>query len=303
MPLKLTILGSSSAAPTSTRYPSSQILNISERFFLIDCGEGTQMQLRKYRFKFQKINHIFISHLHGDHYLGLMGLIFTMHLLGRKTELHVYGPPELKDIIEMQLNVSLTSLNYQLEFHSLVSDMPEVIFEDNKLIIKAFSLVHRIPTYGFLFKEKKRQRNIRKEALLEMNIPFAEMDNIKAGADYTDEKGKTFKNEQLTYEPPTPLSYAYCSDTGYTETIIPIIKNVDILYHEATFLNEREKDAIEKMHSTTIQAATIALKANVSKLLIGHYSARYDELDPLLQEARSVFNETYLAEEGKSFEI
>ena len=303
MSLKLTILGSSSAAPTSTRYPSAQILNINERYFLVDCGEGTQMQLRKYRFKIQKINHIFISHLHGDHYLGLMGLIFTMHLLGRRNELHVYGPAELQEIINLQLNVSLTNLNFSLQFHSLLSDKPEVIFEDEQLIIKAFNLIHRIPTYGFLFKEKKRRLNLRKEAILEINIPVEEMDKIKDGADYTDEHGTTYKNEQLTYKPYMPLSFAYCSDTGYTESIIPVIKNVDILYHEATFMNEREKDAAEKQHSTTIQAATIALKAKARKLLIGHYSARYDELEPLLNEARSVFKETYLAEEGKTFEV
>jgi ribonuclease Z len=303
MSLKLTILGSSSAAPTSTRYPSAQILNINERFFLIDCGEGTQMQLRKYRFKIQKINHIFISHLHGDHYLGLMGLIFTMHLLGRRNELHVYGPPELSEIINLQLNVSLTTLNYQLHFHSLVSENPEIILEDEKLVVKAFSLIHRVPTYGFLFKEKKRRLNLKKEAISEINIPVEEMEMIKDGADFTDEHGKTHKNEYLTHQPYEPQSFAYCSDTGYAESIIPVIKNVDILYHEATFMNEREKDAIEKQHSTTIQAATIALKADVGKLLIGHYSARYDELEPLLNEARSVFKETYLAEEGKTFEV
>ena len=303
MSLKLTILGSSSAIPTSTRFPSSQILNINERFFLIDCGEGTQMQLRKYRFKLQKINHIFISHLHGDHYLGLVGLVFTMHLLGRHNELHVYGPPELKDIIDLHLNVSLTTLNFPLEFHSLVSDIPEVLFEDNRIIVKSFKLLHRVPTYGFIFREKSSLRNIKKEVIANMNIPFEEMDDIRGGADFTDETGVTHINAHLTNEPRKPKSYAYCSDTGYTETIIPLIKDVDILYHEATFLNDREKDAIEKQHSTTLQAATIALKAKAKKLLIGHYSARYDDLTPLLNEARSVFPETYLAEEGKMFEV
>jgi ribonuclease Z len=261
------------------------------------------MQLRKYRFKLQKINHIFISHLHGDHYLGLVGLVFTMHLLGRHNELHVYGPPELKDIIDLHLNVSLTTLNFPLEFHSLVSDIPEVLFEDNRIIVKSFKLLHRVPTYGFIFREKSSLRNIKKEVIANMNIPFEEMDDIRGGADFTDETGVTHINAHLTNEPRKPKSYAYCSDTGYTETIIPLIKDVDILYHEATFLNDREKDAIEKQHSTTLQAATIALKANAKKLLIGHYSARYDDLTPLLNEARSIFPETYLAEEGKMFEV
>jgi ribonuclease Z len=273
MTFSVTILGSSSAIPTLTRNPSAHLLNVNERFFLIDCAEGTQLQIRKFHIRFQRIQRIFISHLHGDHFFGLIGLVNTLHLLGRKEELHLYGPPLLKEIIDLQLQASTTTLNYPLFFHPLIFTGLEKIFEDEKITVHSFPLVHSVPTCGFLFTEKKKPRKIRKEKeiVAKLEIPAR--------------------------------SYAYCSDTAYTEDIIPFIKNCNLLYHETTFMNDRAESAREKLHSTTKDAATLALKANVSKLIIGHFSARYDVLEPLLEEARSVFPNTILAEDGLKIEI
>ncbi len=299
MNFSVTILGCSSATPTLYRNPSAQVLNIHERLFLIDCGEGTQMQFRKYKIRFQKINHIFISHLHGDHYLGLMGLLFTYHLFGREKELHIYSFPELKEIVDIQMKVAKARLVYPLIFHDLKDDKPEIIYEDDILSVETIILNHRIPTCGFLFKEKKRPKNILKEFLQKEDVPYTEINKIKNGKDYTNPQGKTYKNETITADSPAPRNYAYCSDTGYLENIIPQIKKADLLYHEATFMEDKADSAKEKLHSTAKQAATIAKKANVKQLLIGHYSTRYEDLNPMLEEATSVFPDTLLAEEGK----
>jgi ribonuclease Z len=303
MTFSLTILGSSSAIPTLTRNPSAHLLNVNERLFLIDCAEGTQLQIRKFHVHFQRIERIFISHLHGDHFFGLIGLLNSLHLLGRKEEINLYGPPLLKGILDLQLEASRTSLNYPLFFHPLSFSGYELIFENDKISVFSFPLNHSIPTCGFIFREKKQERKIRKEILNELNIPFSKIKRLKRGEDYTDGKGRFYKNEELTLEPPSPRSYAYCSDTLYDEKIIPFIQGSDLLYHETTFMHDMARSAKEKQHSTTIEAATLAQKANVKKLLIGHFSARYDDLQPLLVEARTIFPETVIAEDGLSINI
>ncbi|MCX6251199.1 MAG: ribonuclease Z [Bacteroidetes bacterium] len=303
MTFSVTILGSGSAIPTLKRNPSAHLLNVNERLLLIDCAEGTQIQIRKYRIHFQRITHILISHLHGDHYYGLMGLLTSFHLLGRKDELHLYGPPLLQEIIDTQLQASGTTLIYPLHFHSLTSENYELLFENEKVTVHAFPVIHSVPTFGFLFREKRQQRKIRKEVLENVKIPFSIMPKLKRGEDYTDPSGKVYRNAELTTDPPTPRSYAYCTDTLYDEKIIPYIHGCDLLYHEATFMQDKLQDAKDKMHSTAMEAATIAKKAQVRKLIIGHFSARYEDMEPMLLEARSVFPETYVVEDGDSFQI
>ena len=303
MTFKITILGSNSAIPTIKRNPTAQLVNHNERFFLIDCAEGTQVQLRKYHIKIQRINHIFISHLHGDHYFGLIGMISSMHLLGRNKELHVYGLPELENIINMQLQASQTELVYPLLFHPFNPDVHDTIYEDDKLTVKTIPLNHHIPTCGFIFKEKKTKRKLKKDVINNLDIHVDEFVKIKNGADFTDNSGKVYENKELTYPPSPPRSYAFCSDTAYHEPVIPYIKDADLLYHEATFMNDKADVAAEKFHTTTIEAATIALKAHVKKLIIGHFSTRYETTDPMLQEARTVFKNTDVAVDGQVFEV
>ncbi len=303
MSFSLKILGSNSAAPAHNRHQTSQLLAVQNHTFLIDCGEGTQMQLIKYRVKAQKINHIFISHLHGDHYLGLMGLISTMHLQGRTADLFIYGPPGLAEIITLQLQYSQTVLNYKIKFQELDTAIRKVIFEDAVLSVETIPLNHRIGCAGFLVREKPKKRRIIKEKLPE-DFSLQNILKLKNGEDIVDEEGNTlFRNEDMTLPPRKSRSYAYCSDTKYEENIIEQIKNVDLLYHEATFLSDREDRARQTFHSTARQAATIAKKAAVGQLLLGHYSIRYRELQPLLIEAREVFENAHLAIEGESIEI
>lgn len=303
MNFELTILGCSSATPTSERNPTAQVLNVLERFFLIDCGEGTQMQMRRNKIKFQRISHIFISHLHGDHYLGLMGLLSSMHLLGRKHDLHLYGNPVLKEIVDIHLKAGDTRLNYPLHFHPLTYDKSELLFEDDKVTVHTIILNHRIPCCGFLFREKPRPRHIIREKLKQYNVPVWAINNIRNGEDFITEEGKTIPNEELTNSPPPPRAYAYCSDTRYNESIIPQLEGVDLLYHEATFMQDMLPRAELTYHSTAREAATIALKAKAGQLIIGHYSARYGNLQPLLEEAKEVFANTLLAEEGKKYDV
>ena len=304
MVFNVTILGSNSAIPALRRNPTSQLVNHNERFFLIDCAEGTQLQLRKYKLRLQRINHIFISHLHGDHYFGLIGLISTMHLLGRNNkEVHVFAPQDLEQIINIQLTASQTELSYPLIFHPLNTDISETIYEDEKLTITTIPLNHRIPTSGFLFNEKPGKRKLRKEKIKSLNISPEKFVQIKDGADFTDENGTLYKNEDLTTDPDETRSYAYCSDTSYFEPIIPIIKGVDLLYHEATFMQDRAQAAADKFHATSAEAATIAKKAGVKKLIIGHFSNRYEKPEMLLSEAKTVFNDTDIAVDGKVFEV
>ena len=301
---KLLILGSASASPTLKRNPTSQLLNINEQYFLIDCGEGTQSRLREHKIKFQRLHHIFISHLHGDHYLGLLGLLQTMHLLGRTADLHLYAPVALKELIDLHLKYSRSSLRYELIFHPTQTEEPKIIFENDHVEVSTIVLNHRIPCTGFLFKEKPKPRKINPVAIRSHNIPKYAMNQLKKGEDFVCyETQKVIKNEVLTLKPSKSFSYAFCSDTKYFEEIIPQIAQVDLLYHEATFMEKDAKRASETYHSTAKQAARIALKAKANLLIIGHFSNRYQELDELLFEAKTVFENTQLALENTWFEI
>jgi ribonuclease Z len=300
---QLTILGSSSATPTSNRNPTAQHLCFLDRNFLIDCGEGTQMQLRRFKIKFTRINHIFISHLHGDHYLGLIGFLSSLHLLGITQDIHLYCQAPLKEIIDIQLNYSDTHLKFNLVYHFLDTKKSEVIFEDDKVKVESIPLSHRIPCCGFIFKEKPGLLSVRKEMISYHQLSTKDILKIKKGEDIVTAEGKVIKNKVLTY-PAAPLrSYAFCSDTVYDENLIPYLKKVSLLYHEATFLHAMEKRAKETFHSTAEQAALIAKKAQVQKLIIGHFSARYKDLTPLLEESRLQFKNTELAIEGTCFEL
>ncbi len=303
MAFKITILGSSSAIPTAVKYPTAQVLNAEEQFFLIDCGEGTQIQLRKYRFKLARFHRIFISHLHGDHYFGLIGLISTLSLLGNNNDIHVYAPPELKTLIKGQLACIRGDLGFSVFFHPLAFHEPQIILDEEKLVVTSFPLRHSVPTCGFLFREKQKLPNMRKERISQYKIPIKEIRKIKEGADFITESGQVILHEELTIPPSPPRSYAFCTDTAYHEPVIDIIRNVDLLYHESTFQNDKREMAREALHSTAEQAATIALKAGVKRLLIGHFSNRYKKTDGFLKEARAVFPKTFLATEGKTFPI
>lgn len=303
MQFSLTILGCNSAVPSIQRNQSAQVLQVHERLFLIDCGEATQLQLRRFNIKLQRISHVFISHLHGDHYFGLIGLISTYHLMGRKNELHVYGHQELEQIINLQLNLSGSILSYPVIFHALNKEEPEVLLDDDQVRVETVLLNHKIPTHGFIFKEKAQPLRIKKEIIDELKPDIDQIKAIKEGNDFTDANGKTYTSAELTHEQPELKSYAYCSDTAYDERIIPFIKGVSLLYHESTFMNDRAEAAAEKFHATSIQAATIAKKAEVKRLLIGHFSARYDNVTPMLHESRTVFANTLLAEDGLKIDL
>lgn len=301
--MNLTILGCYAATPRTFTNPTSQVLDIRNRLFLIDCGEGTQVQLRKNKIRFSKINHIFISHLHGDHFFGLIGLISTFALLNRLTDLHIYGPKGIKEIIQLQLKLSNSWTNYGLFFHELESKESEIIFEDDKVIIKTIPLKHRVYTNGFLFQEKIRERKLNIEAVEQYKIEKCYYQNIKNGKDIILENGELIENHLITSDPIPPINYAFCSDTVYNESIIPLIKNVDVLYHEATFLDSEAALAEKTMHSTAKQAAAIAMKANVKNLILGHYSTRYESIEFFKKEAETLFSDVLLAEDGKSFEF
>lgn len=299
--MKLTVLGCYAATPRTITNPTSQVLEMKNRLFLIDCGEGTQVQLRKNKIKFSKINHIFISHLHGDHCYGLIGLVSTFMLLNRENDLHIYGPQGIKEIIRLQLKLSNSWPVFKLFFHELTSTESEVIFEDEKVIVKTIPLKHRIYTNGFLFQEKTGERKLDINAVQEYEIETCYFQNIKNGKDITLEDGTTISNHLLSHNPVPPKSYAFCSDTIFDESIAPIIKNVDVLYHESTFLDSEEHLSEKTMHSTAKQAARIALKANVSTLILGHYSTRYDSIELFKTEAQTIFPNVLLADDGKSF--
>ena len=298
MSFKLNILGCSSAIPSINRNPTAQLLNVNERFFLIDCGESTQIQLRKYQLNFQRINHIFISHLHGDHYFGLIGLISSMHLLGRKKELHIYAHEELEEIVNLQLKASKTELNYPLFFHPLPENESLIILEDENIRVSNIILDHSIKCCGFLFEEKKSPRKILPDALEKYNIPNTKINGLKNGADWINDNGEVVPNNLLTKPNNSPYKYAYCSDTRFNNKIIKQIKEVDLLYHEATFMHDLIDRAEQTGHSTTLQAAQIAKQANVKKLLIGHFSQRYKDLNGLLIQTQKGFSNVTLSYAG-----
>jgi ribonuclease Z len=302
LPFELKILGSNSASPVFNRHHTSQLLQIENELFLIDCGEATQNQLLKYKIKFNKINYIFISHLHGDHYLGLQGLISTMHLNGRKKELLIFGPPGLDEIITLQLKYSHTILSYKLVFHELDTTKIYKLLDLENLIVETIPLNHRIKCCGFLFREKPKRRRIKKEKIPD-DLPLLDIVALKNGQDIYRDGILFLKNEDLTLPPKKSRSYAYCSDTRYDEGIIPQIKNIDLLYHESTFLDELKERAIQTYHSTASEAATIAKKAAIGTLILGHFSARYKEILPILEEAKPIFKNSFLAIEGETFII
>ncbi len=303
MSFELTILGSSSALPTSERYPTAQVLNVLGQFFLIDCGEGTQIQMRRLKLRFSKISRIFISHLHGDHYFGLPGLISTFSLLGLKKDVHIYAPEGLRELIRPQIEHMKHGLEFSIHFHLLDMKVRQVIYSDEKAEVVSFPVKHSIPTCGFLFREKQKQPNIKKEAIKRYNIPIKNILAIKNGADFTKEDGTVIPNKKLVIPPRKPRSYAFCTDTKYYEPIIEQVQGVDLLYHEATFGDDKEKLARKTLHSTARHAATIALNASVKKLLIGHFSARYKNIELLVNEAREVFTETYAAHDGDIIKV
>lgn len=303
MGLKITILGANSAIPTASRFPSAQIIECNGSIYLMDCGEGTQIQLRKNKVKIQRIKAIFISHMHGDHYFGLAGLLNTMHLLGRKKPLLVYGPPELKQIIDLQIDIAETKFNYKWEFHPVDSYNPSIVYEDSQLSVETITLYHRIPCAGFIFRENPRKRKVKKELAEMHQIPIAFYPNLKMGEDFVNSEGETIANAMLTENPPKSISYAYCSDTKYDERVAEAIKDVDAVYHEATFTSEMQERAQQTYHSTAKEAANIARLANAKLLIIGHYSARYYHFNDHEAEARAIFENTELAIEGRVFII
>jgi ribonuclease Z len=301
--MKLTILGCYAATPRTITNPTSQVLEIKNRMFLIDCGEGTQVQLRKHKIKFSKINHIFISHLHGDHFYGLIGLVSTFMLLNRTNDLHIYGPKGIKEVITMQLRLSNAWTNYGLYFHELESKESEVIYEDEKVLVKTIPLKHRIYTNGFLFMEKMGDRKLNIDVVQNLEIDPVFYQKIKSGKDITLDDGRVIDNLQLTFEPEQPKSYAFCSDTIYDEELVNYVKGVTILYHESTFLESEAEKGVVTMHSTAKEAARIALKAKVEQLILGHYSTRYENIAMFKDEAETIFSNILLADDGVTFEF
>jgi ribonuclease Z len=281
------------------------LVSFSNKYYLIDCGEGTQVQLKKAKVSFLKINHIFISHLHGDHYFGLIGLVSSMHLLGRVSDLHIYCPKGMEDIIGVQLRASGTILRYKIVYHFLETKETELIYEGKDIEVHTIPLKHKILTNGFLFKEKPRPQKIKAEKIDFYEIPHYELTKVKLGADFVNKEGKVIKNELIAYPAPKSRSYAFCSDTAYREKILPIIKDVDLLYHETTFLEEERELAKKTFHSTIVDACNIAQKANAVKLLIGHFSARYTEVDypTFLTQGKEMFNNIEITKEGDTFVI
>ena len=297
----LTILGNNSAIPAFDRNPTAQVLQTMDESFLIDCGEGTQMQLSKYKIKRSKINHIFISHLHGDHYFGLIGLLTSMSLLNRTQDLNLHAPAELEQLISLQLNLASSHLSYPLHFHPLEKE--GLIVDGKKIQVECFKVQHRIACWGFLFREKKNPRKLNAERAKIYDIPAAFYDKLQQGEDYVNKKGTIVPNEEVTTAASKPRTYAFCADTIYDENLALKVKDVDLLYHETTYLKDLHERAAARFHSTTIQAAAIAQKAGVKKLLIGHFSSKYETLDEFLIETTAVFENTELAIEGNCYII
>lgn len=295
---EVNILGCGSALPTTRHFSSSQVVNIREKLFMIDCGEGAQLQLRRSKLKFTRLNHIFISHLHGDHCFGLMGLISTFGLLGRTATLHIYAHEELERLLQPQLDFFCKGMTYEVKFHHIDPMKAEMIYEDRSVSVTTIPLRHRIPSCGFLFQEKKTPNHIIRDMIDFYQIPVFELNRIKNGADYVCPDGTIVPNGRLTTPSANPRSYAYCSDTVYQRNILSQIKGVDLLFHEATFMHEDAARAKETFHTTTLQAAEIARDAEVKQLVIGHFSARYENEELLLEETQSLFPNTLLAKEN-----
>lgn len=299
--MELTILGCYAATPTVNTHPTAQVLDIRGHQFLIDCGEGTQVQMRKCGVKFNRIRHIFISHLHGDHFFGLPGLISTFLLTGRDADLHIYGPKGIKEGILLLLKLGKAYTNFPLYFHEIESDEPQLLFEDDKVSVTTIPLKHRVYTNGFLFREKPKDRKLNVEAARKANVDLAYYNKIKQGFDVENRDGVSIPNAQISFDPPAPKSYAFCSDSFYHPKIVPQIKGVDVLYHESTFLDEHQHLCEKTKHSTAKQAASIAKQAEVGMLILGHYSKRYGNLNLFKKEAEEVFPNVELAEDEKKF--
>jgi ribonuclease Z len=299
--LAVTILGNNSAVPAFDRHPTSQVVTIDGENFLVDCGEGTQIQMINYKIRRSRISHIFISHLHGDHYFGLVGLINTFNLLSHQQALHVFGPSSLREIIELQLKVADTHIGFPLHFHTI--DKEGLLVDEEKYSVKCFRTDHRIECYGFVFTEKKRPRKLLPGKAKELGIPVTFFEHLTKGEDYRKEDGSVIKNHWVTEEGPKPAMYAYCADTRYDETIIPHIQLADLIYHETTYLDNLQERAVSRFHSTSKQAALIAKKAGVKKLLIGHFSSKYVELDEFEKEAKEIFEDTEIAREGVTYRV
>ena len=302
MKFELTILGCGGAIPTLERKPTSQYLNIQDRHFLIDCGEGTQIQLRKFKCKFSKIDHIFISHLHGDHFLGIFGYLSSLNLLGRNNDIHIYAPENLNNLLEVHNSVSGKNFNFNIVFHPLNFSKLKRIYYDKIMEVFSFPVKHSVPTCGFLFKEKSTDRRMIKEKIKELDLNIESIKKFK-NSENCEVNGVLIDYNDVTTQGNQPRTYAYCADSQYDENIISYLENVDLIYHESTFLESKMDKAIKTKHSTAKQAATIALKANAKQLIIGHFSARYDNSDQFLEEAKVVFNQTITAYDGYTHQI
>ena len=297
----VTILGNNSAIPTPDRHPTAQVVTFNEQLMLVDCGEGTQMQLTRYKVRRSRIRYIFISHLHGDHYFGLIGLINSLSLLGRTEPLTVYGPPELEEILMLQLRVAATTLRFDLQFHALLPEATGLLFRDKDMEVSYFPVKHRIPCYGFAFSMQRRKRRVIPEQARAYEIPAAFYSKLQDGEDYQDKNGRLVKNDWVTLPPPRPKRYVYCADSIYDEDLIPYMQDADLVYHETTYLQDLHQRAAERYHSTTVQAAGLAARAGAKRLLIGHFSSKYTELEPFLEESRPIFANTDLALEGTTY--
>ena len=297
--LAVTILGNNSALPMHDRHPTSQVVTNGEKLFLVDCGEGTQMQMNRYKIRRSRINHIFISHLHGDHYFGLPGLLNTLSLTNRTEPIHLFAPPPLQDILQLQMNAGESHFNFPLHFHPL--DQNGLLLDDPKLTVSCFQVTHRIPCWGFLFREKQKPRKVDPEKAYAAGVPEAFFPALKEGNDYITPDGVAIPNAALTKPSPEGASYAYCADTRYNESLIDIVKDSSLMYHEATYLDEHREKASIRFHSTAKQAATLALKSDVKRLILGHFSSKYEVLEGFRDEAKAVFPNVELCREGVTY--
>ncbi len=301
--MEVTILGNNSALPANGRHPTAQFVKTHTHQLLIDCGEGTQIQFSKYKLKQSKLDYILISHLHGDHFFGLPGMLTSLNLLGHEQDMHIFGPPKLEHVLNTIFEAGNVQLRYKILFHGLTPEIENYIVQKDRLDISSFPISHRIPTWGFRIIEKNPQRNIIPKYIEDFNLTYEEIRQLKHGKSITNQNGQSITADMVTKPLRPPCTYAYCSDTDYNESIIKYIQSVNCLYHESTFMEVHLKKAKETMHSTAKQAAQIALKARAGKLLLGHYSSRYEDLHPLLEEARSVFPNSVLSEEGITYKI
>lgn len=302
-PFKIRILGCGSALPTLKHFASSQIIEVRDKTFMVDCGEGTQIQVRRARIHFNKIFAIFITHLHGDHCFGLIGLISTLGMLGRTAPLHIYAPKELGPILKLQMDFFCNGLEYEVTFHEVDTSVAGIVYEDKSVIVKSIPLNHRVACCGYMFSEKPTLPHIRRDMIDFYRIPECYRNNIKNGADWITPEGEVIPNNRLTEPAAAPRSYAYCSDTKYLPELYKLVYGVNLLYHEATYCSENENRASLYYHSTAKQAATVALNAKAKSLLLGHFSARYDNENAILNEARNIFPNTYLANEMSVFDV